>query len=113
MKDKKPLIKNARLRGLVIMIVAACLIVADVFAFLFFNKHANWGRGNWGEFLWTLLILLGLLLLWFVYGVVLFVSGDKTKKQSDLETLKENETTESQSAEQSLSRNYQNTDDKK
>ncbi len=97
MNEKKPKIKNARLRGLVIMIVSACLAVADVVVSALINAHSHTNGLRAGEALGILFFALIALILWFVNGLLLFIRGEKKKTdtQNALEEMKQNEQDES------------------
>ncbi len=97
MKEKKPKIKNARLRGLVIMIVSACLAVADVVVSAVINANSHINALRAGEVLGILFFALIALVLWFVNGLLLFIRGEKKNPdtQNALEAMKQNEQDES------------------
>lgn len=76
MEEKKPKIKNARFRGLLMIIGSAVLAgVILIFSAIIYKKGQNHYRS--GEVLGILFLFFVLTLLWIVNGILLVIFGDK------------------------------------
>lgn len=74
---------KSRLKGLLITIGAAVLIIADIVvsSLIHHNNTINGVRA--GEVLGILVLLLVLGLVWLIYGLLLFVFGQKAEKNKN------------------------------
>jgi len=95
MKEKKPKIKNARLRGIAIMIITAVLAIAVVVVLALIVNSVQFRMGRATDTVLLLGFALFVILLWFIYGLVLLIMGEKRKTPSAFEELKQNEQNES------------------